>query len=151
MYKKILVPIDGSETGRRGLKEAIALATEQKATLCLLHVMNDDPIMSEMPSTFDFQKYREEMQQYGRNLLEDGQQLAASLGLEVETLLHDLKGGRVADAILQEAKSAGCDLIVIGTHGRRGFRRALLGSDAESVLRESPVPVLLVRAPGAVS
>ena len=56
-----------------------------------------------------------------------------------------------ADAILQEAKSAGCDLIVIGTHGRRGFRRALLGSDAESVLRESPVPVLLVRAPSARS
>ena len=69
----------------------------------------------------------------------------------METLLHELKGGRVADAILQEAKSAGCDLIVIGTHGRRGFRRALLGSDAESVLRESPVPVLLVRAPSAVS
>ena len=151
MYKRILVPIDGSDTGRRGLKEAITLATEQKAALCLLHVTNDFPIMSEMPITYDFEKYREELHQYGRNLLEDGKKLAASLGLEVETLLHDLKGGRVADAILQEAKSAGCDLIVIGTHGRRGFRRALLGSDAESVLRESPVPVLLVRAPGAVS
>ena len=151
MYKRILVPIDGSDTGRRGLKEAIALATEQKAALCLLHVTNDFPIMSEMPSTFDFENYRKELQQYGRNLLEDGKKLAASLGLEVETLLHDLKGGRVADAILQEATSAGWDLIVIGTHGRRGFRRALLGSDAESVLRESPVPVLLVRATGAVN
>ena len=151
MYKRILVPIDGSDTGRRGLKEAIALATEQKATLCLLHVTNDFPIMSEMPSTFDFEKYREELQQYGRNLLEDAKTLAASLGLGVETHLRDLKGGRVADAIVEEAKSAGCDLIVIGTHGRRGFRRALLGSDAESVLRESPVPVLLVRAPGAVN
>ena len=151
MYKRILVPIDGSDTGRGGLKEAIALATGQKATLCLLHVTNDFPIMSEMPMAFDFEKYRKELHQYGRNLLDDGKKLAASLGLEVETLLHDLKGGRVADAILQEAKSAGCDLIVIGTHGRRGFRRALLGSDAESVLRESPVPVLLVRAPSAVS
>ena len=151
MYKRILVPIDGSDTGRRGLKEAIALATEQKATLCLLHVTNDFPFMSEMPMAFDFEKYHEEMQQHGRNLLEDGKKLAVSLGLEVETLLHDLKGGRVADAILQEVKSAGCDLIVIGTHGHRGFRRALLGSDAESVLRESPVPVLLVRAPGALS
>ena len=149
VYKRILVPIDGSDTGRRGLMEAIALATEQKSTLCLLHVMNDFPIMSEMPSTFDFEKYRETLQQYGSNLLKDGKKLAASLGLEVETLLHDLNGGRVADAILQEAKSTGCDLIVIGTHGRRGFKRALLGSDAESVLRESPVPVLLVRASGA--
>ena len=151
MYKRILVPIDGSDTGRRGLKEAITLATEQKATLCLLHVTNDFPFMSEMPRAFDFEEYREELQQYGRNLLEDGKKLAASLGLEVETLLRELKGGRVADAILQEAKSSGCDLIVIGTHGRRGFSRALLGSDAESVLRDSPVPVLLVRAPGVVN
>ena len=151
MYKRILVPIDGSDTARSGLKEAIALATGQKTTLCLLHVTNDFPIMSEMPVAFDFEKYRAESQRYGRDLLEDGKTLAVSLGLEVETLLHDLKGGRVADAIVEEAKSAGCDLIVIGTHGRRGFKRALLGSDAESVLRESPVPVLLVRAPGAVS
>ena len=62
-----------------------------------------------------------------------------------------MKGGRVADTILREIKNTGCDLVVIGTHGRRGLRRALLGSDAESVLRESPVPVLLVRAPGTVS
>ena len=61
MYKRILVPIDGSDTGRRGLKEAIALATEQKATLCLLHVTNDFPIMSEMPNTFDFENYREDL------------------------------------------------------------------------------------------
>ena len=151
MYKRILVPIDGSDTAGHGLNQAIALATGQKATLCLLHVTNDFPFMSEMPMAFDFEKYREEMQQYGRNLLEDAKKLATSLGLEVETLLHDLKGGRVADAILQEAKRTGCDLIVIGTHGRRGFRRALLGSAAESVLRESPVPVLLVRAPSARS
>ena len=151
MYKRILVPIDGSDAARGGLKEAIALATGQKATVCLLHVANDFPIMSEMPIAIDFEKYREESHQYGHNLLEDGKKLAESLGIEVETLLHDLQGGRVADVIVEEAKNAGCDLIVIGTHGRRGFRRALLGSDAESVLRESPVPVLLVRAPGAVS
>jgi nucleotide-binding universal stress UspA family protein len=53
----------------------------------------------------------------------------------------------VADAIVEEAKTANCDLIVIGTHGRRGIDRVLLGSDAETVLRQSPVPVLLVRAP----
>ena len=80
MYKRILVPIDGSDTGRYGLKEAIALATEQKATLCLLHAMNDFPIVSEMPSTFDFEKYREELQQYGRNLLEDGKEARRKSG-----------------------------------------------------------------------
>ena len=151
MYKRILVPIDGSDTGHRGLKEAIALATEQKATLCLLHVTSDFPVMLEMANVVDFEKMREGLHQYGRHLLEDAKTLAGSLGIEVETQLRDLKGGRVADAILQEVKNTGCDLIVIGTHGRRGFSRALLGSDAESVLRESPVPVLLVRAPGTVS
>ena len=147
MYKRILVPIDGSDTARRGLKEAIALATQLRATLRLLHVTSDFPVMLEMSSTLNFDQYREGLHQYGREQLDNAKTLAQGLGLEVETQLRDLKGGRVADAIVDEARSAACDLIVIGTHGRRGLNRALLGSDAESVLRASPVPVLLVRAP----
>lgn len=146
MYKRILVPIDGSDTARRGLKEAIALASQLKATLRLLHVTSDFPVMLEMSNTLNFDKYREGLHQYGREQLDNAKSLAQGLGLEVETQLRDLKDGRVADAIVDEARSAGCDLIVIGTHGRRGLNRALLGSDAESVLRASPVPVLLVRA-----
>ena len=76
---------------------------------------------------------------------------AERAGLTVSTELRDLKGGRVADAIVEDARAARCDLIVIGTHGRRGFQHALMGSDAERVTRESPVPVLLIRAPGAAS
>ncbi|HEY8706604.1 MAG TPA: universal stress protein [Burkholderiaceae bacterium] len=113
MYKRILVPIDGSDTARRGLKEAIALATEQKVTLRLLHVTSDFPVMLEMANTLNFDKVREGLHQYGRDQLENAKTLAQGLGLEVETQLRDLKGGRVA----------------------------------ESVLRASPVPVLLVRAP----
>jgi nucleotide-binding universal stress UspA family protein len=150
MYKRILVPIDASDTARRGLKEAIALASDQKATLCLLHVTNDFPVMLEMANAFDYEQLREGLHQQGRALLDDASTLAKSLGLEVEKRLHDLKSGRVADAIVDVAKNAGCDLIVIGTHGRRGFSRALLGSDAELVLRASPVPVLLVRDPDTV-
>ena len=103
--------------------------------------------MLEMSNTLNFDQYREGLHQYGREQLDNAKSLAQGLGLEVETQLRDQKSGRVADAIVDEATSAGCDLIVIGTHGRRGFNRALLGSDAESVLRASPVPVLLVRAP----
>jgi nucleotide-binding universal stress UspA family protein len=62
------------------------------------------------------------------------------------TETRELKGGRVADAIVAQARASKCDLIVIGTHGRRGFSRALMGSDAERVVRESSVPVLVVRA-----
>ena len=151
MYQNILVPLDGSETSRRGLKEAIGLATALKARLRLLHVTSDFPIMLEMANTIDFEKYRSGLHQFGRNLLEETKAQAERDGLTVSTELRDLKGGRVADAIIDEARSAGCDLMVIGTHGRRGFQRTLMGSDAERVMRESPVPVLLVRAPGAAS
>lgn len=151
MYKRILVPIDGSDTGRRGLQEAVGFAAEQKATLRLLHVTSDFPVMGEMGGAINLDQYRDGLHQYGLNLLEDAKALAESAGLQVETQLRDLKGGRVADAIVHEAKSMSCDLIVIGTHGRRGFSRVLLGSDAENVLRASPVPVLLVRALGAES
>jgi nucleotide-binding universal stress UspA family protein len=151
MYQHILVPLDGSETSRRGLTEAIALAKALKARVRLLHITSDFPIMLEMASTIDFEKYRSGLHQFGRNLLEESKAEAERAGLTASTELRDMKGGRVADAIIDEAGTAGCDLIVIGTHGRRGFQRALMGSDAERVMRESPVPVLLVRARGAAS
>ena len=146
MYKRILVPIDGSDTARYGLNEATTLAQGQQATLRLLHVVGDFPFEIEVASTRDFEQYREGIRRYGLDLLEKAKTAATALGLRVETQLHELQGGRVSSAIVQDAKASGCDLIVIGTHGRRGLTRALLGSDAESVLRESPVPVLLVRA-----
>jgi len=151
MYKQLLVPLDGSETSRRGLREAIALATALKARLRLLHVISDFAVMVEMANVIDFEKVRGGLHQYGRDLLETAAAEGRAAGLEVSTELRDPKGGRVADAIVQEARDAGCDVIVIGTHGRRGFNRALMGSDAERVLRESPVPILLVRAVGAAS
>lgn len=147
MYKRILVPLDSTETARAGLKEAIELASQQKASLCLLHVVNDFPMMMEMSTSINFEQYLEGLHQFGRRTLDEAKALATSAGIQTETQLVTLKGGRVSDAILRTAKAEGCDLIVIGTHGRRGFRRALLGSDAEAVLRQSPVPVLLIRAP----
>jgi nucleotide-binding universal stress UspA family protein len=151
MYKHILVPLDGSDTSRRGLTEAIGLAQALKARLRLLHVTSDFPIMLEMANTIDFEKYRSGLHQFGRNLLEETKAEAERAGLTASTELRDLKGRRVADSIIDEAGVARCDLLVIGTHGRRGFQRTLMGSDAERVMRESPVPVLLVRAPGAKS
>ena len=150
MYKRFLVPIDGTDTARSGLKEAIELATQQKAAIRLLHVVNDFPILMEMSSAINFEQYSDGLQQYGRKVLDEARALVESTGVACETQLETLKGGRVSDAILKEVRSSACDLIVIGTHGRRGFQRALLGSDAEAVLRESPVPVLLIRAPGTV-
>jgi nucleotide-binding universal stress UspA family protein len=83
-------------------------------------------------------------------MLQEAKAVAQRLDVETETQLRELAGGRAADAIVQDASDAGCDVIVIGTHGRRGLSRALLGSDAERVLRQSPVPVLHVSGKGRV-
>jgi nucleotide-binding universal stress UspA family protein len=147
MYKRILVPIDGSDTAARGLAEAIALARELKSTIRLLNLTSDFALMVEMSSAIDFEKFRVGLHQFGQDLLDKASRLAAEHGVTAEMSLHDLRGGRVADAIVEEARQTRCDLIVIGTHGRRGVSRAMLGSDAENVMRASPIPVLLVREP----
>jgi len=145
MYKRILVPIDGSETAERGLAEAIVLARELKATIRLLNLTSDFVVMVEMSTAIDYEKFRAGLNQFGQRLLARASEKARAQGVATETSLHDLGGGRVADAIVEEARKSRCDLIVIGTHGRRGVSRAMLGSDAENVVRSSPVPVLLVR------
>ena len=147
MYKRILVPIDGSDTAARGLAEAISLARDLKATLRLLNLTSDFMPMIEMTSGIDTEKFRDGLNQFGKRLLAKASEQADRHGVTAETSLHDLRGSRVADAIVEEARESRCDLIVIGTHGRRGVARAMLGSDAENVVRSSPVPVLVVRAP----
>ncbi len=67
-------------------------------------------------------------------------------GIRAKTLLRETLGGPAADSIVRDARRQRADLIVLGTHGRRGLRRMVLGSDAEAVVRTSPVPVLLVRS-----
>jgi len=152
VYTRILVPLDGSDTAERGLDEAIALASELKATLYLLNLSSDFAEMAEMAGNIDFEPYRAGLNQYGKDLLEKASVRAVGRGIKTEILLRELRGGsRVAEAIVKAARDARCELIVIGTHGRRGVRRALLGSDAEDVVRTSHVPVLVVREAATVS
>jgi len=145
VYANILVPLDGSATSERGLQEAINLAKALKSRLHLLHVIDEYPLMVEMSSYASFDQMRQAMRDYGSQQLAGAQRAAAEQGLDAQTHLEETSGGRVAEAILAQAQTLGCDLVVMGTHGRRGLRRTLLGSDAELVLRGSSVPVLLVR------
>ena len=145
MYQHILVPLDGSATAERGLREAVRLAADQKSKLRLLHVIEDFPMLVEMSSAASFESMLREVRGYGQNVLTAGQASAASAGVQTETSLREATRGRIAKVVTDEALSSGCDLIVMGTHGRRGFSRLALGSDADLVVRESPVPVLLVR------
>ena len=83
----------------------------------------------------------------GEQVLQEASTQVRAAALEVETELVESYTGRVSDLVIEKAREWGAQLIVLGTHGRRGVGRMLLGSDAEQILRQSPVPVLLVRAP----
>jgi len=151
MYQRILVPIDGSPTADRGVREAMRLAADQKAKVILLHVVDDFPMVAEMSSAMTAQQTDRARGRLGR-LREQGEELLAkaknsfsNASLPADTLLREVTQGRIADVVVEEAAKAGCDLIVMGTHGRRGFNRLVMGSDAELVVRTSPIPVLLVR------
>jgi nucleotide-binding universal stress UspA family protein len=146
MYKKILVPVDGSPTSRRGLQEAIGLAQSDGARLRLVHVVDAFLMDSPYAPTFDYQAFLNSVRENGSQLLKDMLELARARGVQAESELLETISGRAADKIVESAKKWPADLIVMGTHGRRGVPRLLMGSDAELVLRASPVPVLMVRA-----
>lgn len=147
MYQRILVPLDGSATSERGLREAIKLATGQQATLFFLHVVDDFRMLVEMTSVRSYDEMLKGLRHYGLEILAKARHAAEEAGVHRESLLREVTNERVAQVIVDQAKQHGCDLIVMGTHGRRGVSHLVLGSDAELVLRESPVPVLLVRGP----
>lgn len=146
MYRTILVPVDGSDTADRGLREAIRLAKSEGSRLRILHVVVDYTRFE----TFEGAVYTPDLltilREDGKKILARAAQFAERGGVAAKTLLVERLGSLPADVIVEQAAKLRADLIVIGTHGRRGIRRLVLGSDAEQVLRSTPVPVLLVRA-----
>ncbi len=147
MYDKILVPLDGSPTSDRGFEEAVAIARVMKSSLVLTHVIDTVPLAVDLVPPSAWQDVIDGLRQHGQRLLERAERTAAEHGVASETRLVEGQGQPVADNIIEQARGAGCDLVVMGTHGRRGFSHALLGSDAERVVRRCPMPVLLVRHP----
>ncbi|MDH2052063.1 universal stress protein [Achromobacter marplatensis] len=149
MYSRIIVAVDSSHASNRALDEAIKIAKDSGATLRILHVLDD---LSVSLATNPYAGYYsgaliENLRQSGAKVLEEARTRAAAAELQVETVLYDDLGLPVEERILTAAQNWPADLIVMGTHGRRGVKRAMLGSSAEAVLRASPIPVLLVRTP----
>ena len=147
-YKRILVPVDGSATSKAGLREAIALAKGQGASLQLVHVADQHYIglMGMESSAAGISEMMEGVKRAGRGILKSAQAAADKAGVKATAVLLETLTGPAADLIVKQAKKSGADLIVLGTHGRRGVRRLLMGSDAEQVVRNAPVPVMLVRS-----
>ena len=153
LYHRILVPLDGSPTAERGLREAIGLARDQHATLHLVHVMDDGPMTAERAPVTGDADTLDGLRRRGDVLLARARRAAGEAGVSAQSTLREATRDTVAQAIVEETRAARCDLIVMGTHGRRGVTRLAMGSEAEAVSRTSPVPVLLVRqdsAPGAL-
>ena len=153
MFRRILVPIDGSRASNLGLAEAIKLAKDSDATLCLLHVVDELVVTQHLDGTTyvpasHVDGFMDALRQSGRKLLAKAERQMERSGVKWQAVLAETLGHRVAELIIQQAKKWKADLIVLGTHGRRGLSRLVMGSDAEAVVREASVPVLLVRSRG---
>ncbi|MDM0073691.1 universal stress protein [Variovorax sp. J2P1-59] len=147
MYQRILVPVDGSPTSTRGLDEAISIAKLTHGRLRLFHVIDELSFALAMDAYSGHAgDWLGVLRNAGRKLLEEGKAIAEAAGVEADVVLCDSFSGSVHEQVTEEARRWSADLIVVGTHGRRGVGRFVMGSSAEYILRYSTVPVLLVRA-----
>jgi len=144
MYKQILVPTDGSETSNAGLREACKLAKELGSHLRFIHVV--DALLGISPQVFGapYEDITEGLRKAGGRILADAESLARKEGLTAETRLVEAVGRPAGELIIHAAEEWPADLIMCGTHGRRGLRRIVMGSDAEYIVRHAPVPILLI-------
>lgn len=146
MYKRILVPVDGSETSNQALASAIALARESQGAIRLLHVVEE---LAYLTGYDQFGGYSgallKAMRENGDRILEDAAARVREAGVACESVLFDTFGQHLGETVAKAASQWNADLVVVGTHGRRGVSKLLLGSGAEQVIRQAPVPVLVIR------
>jgi len=141
MYSKILCPIDGSEVSDRGIHEAVQLARGQNASVKFLHILDLGPLVQYPLGEEALAAVR----QVAQSIVDDALKAAHQQGVHAEGVVKEVVQGRVGPAIVAHEEQFVPDLIVMGTHGRRGMSRLLLGSDAALVAREAKTPVLLVK------
>jgi nucleotide-binding universal stress UspA family protein len=153
MYRHILVPLDGSELSEAVLPHAQTLAQKLGATLLLLRVANvSATIMAAtgpdtgMVAPDLIEEVIEDQEEDAKGYLERVSQRLKDAGCQVS---WEVVEGSPASAIVETARKNNCDLIALATHGRSGLVRAVLGSVADAVVRESHLPVLLIRPPTA--
>jgi nucleotide-binding universal stress UspA family protein len=148
MYKRILVPVDGSETSNRAVVAALQMARENGGRVRLLHALDELAYLTGYEYSADLLQAARDQ---GGRVLTDALSMAESAAVTADTKLVETAGRRLGELVAEEARNWEADLVVVGTHGRRGMSRILLGSGAEQVLRLAPVPVLAVRHPETAS
>lgn len=147
MFNKILVAVDGSQTSELALQEAIKLGKEFNAQLRIVHVVDEITLNLPENTGGDFLAVSESFRKAGQQILDKAEKTLHEAGLspEVKLLKIETLGHRVAEEIAKEAADWPAELIIIGSHGRRGFSRLLLGSVAEGVSRLAHTPVMIIR------
>ena len=139
--KKVLVPIDFSEPSLKALKYAVAFAGQFGASICLVHVVEPASFLNDVRNVPLAVSDREIANTLHHKLV-----MLARKEIDPLTPVHPLVCiGKPFDEIVKTAKTFNADLIIIATHGRTGFKRAILGSTAERVVQHAPCPVLVVR------
>ena len=155
LFRKILVPLDGSEHSLRALEIAVQIAKkfDGKITLIHLYSVGVRPIIMPEPTTLtpsrvpvmapaEFSKVVEAARKAGTNILADGEKRVETEGVQVEKLL---KEGHTVQEILKTAREGEFDLIVMGARGVSKIREILLGSVSDGVIRNAPCPVLVTK------
>ena len=149
MFKRVMVPLDGSLLAEEALPSALAIAHQFKAELILIRVVTPQHIglhADGISYAELFAQLREQAKQVAHEYLQNHQRLLAEQGFNVRYLL--IEDEFVAESLLEQANTEAIDLIIMSTHGRSGIRRWVFGSVADKVLRQAEVPVMLIRVSG---
>ena len=150
MYANILLSTDGSDVARKGVEHGIGLAKAMNAKVTVITVTVPFPVdygsghatPGWIPKQQDVDSFNAAWKERAGKVLDEARTMAEQIGMSVE-LLH-VPNAHPATTIIETAKSRGCDLIVMGSHGRRGLRKLFLGSQTSEVLADGSVPVLVV-------
>ena len=152
MFKRIVIPVDGSQTANKALVVALGMARDSGGSVRIIHVIEGTSYNSGAVQTASFPgDMVGAIRGAAGKILEEALALAQPFGVATDTKLFDTFDGRLADAVSNAATEWQADLIVVGTHGRRGIGRLLMGSGAEQIMRQAPIPVLVIRAQDVVS
>jgi nucleotide-binding universal stress UspA family protein len=148
MYKKILLPTDGSEYANKAAKQAIWIARQSGAELMVINVIETSSLVG-LPAEDLIVRIREMLKEEGQKSLEKISDMVATSKIEDECqkdikLSQDIKEGSPSDVIIKTVEEKGIDLVVMGTSGKHGLDRFLLGSVTENVVRSASCPVLVV-------
>ncbi len=149
MYRRILVAVDGSATSNKAITAALEMASYSggRSVIKLIHVVDEmayftglDPYAGQSYSVISV------MREAGEKILADALAIVQSAGVQADTVLVDRLGAHLAETVAGLAKEWDATLIVVGTHGRKGMRRMLMGSGAEQIIRRSTCPVSVIRS-----